>query len=96
MALYIFARFHARPGAADAVEAAIAAVVAATRREPGCLAIDGFRSVGDERLYYVHSRWLHAAAFDEHSVLPHTVHFLETVAPLIDHPLDVTRASLVT
>jgi hypothetical protein len=26
-----------------------------------------------------------------HATLPHTVRFIETVQPLIDHPLDVAR-----
>ena len=33
--------------------------------------------------------------FDVHAGLPHTVRFVETVQPLIDHPLDVTRAHLL-
>ena len=92
MALVIFARFHARAGQQDAVAAAIRTVVAPTRAEPGCLAIDGFRSTRDPRLFYIHSRWVDEAAFERHAGLPHTVAFLERVQTLIDHPLDVTRA----
>ncbi len=32
------------------------------------------------------------AAFELHATLPHTVKFIEKVATLIDHPLEVTRA----
>jgi quinol monooxygenase YgiN len=41
---------------------------------------------------YIHSRWTDEAAFDIHAGLPHTARFLARVQPLIDHPLDVTRA----
>lgn len=91
MELFIFARFHARPGDEQAVADALADIVPPTRAEEGCLGIQIFRSTRDERLFYLHSRWRDEAAFDLHAELPHTVRFLERVAPLIDHPLDVAR-----
>jgi quinol monooxygenase YgiN len=93
MELFIFARFHAREGEEAAVAAALRDVVVPTRAEPGCLAIDAFRSVRDPRLFYIHSRWIDERAFDIHAELPHTVAFLERVKGLIDHPLEVTRST---
>jgi quinol monooxygenase YgiN len=95
MELFIFARFHARPGNADAVAEALRDVLAPSREEPGCLSIHDFRSIRDTYLFYVHSRWTNEAAFERHAGLPHTVRFLERVEPLIDHPLDVTRAERI-
>ncbi len=95
MELFIFARFHAREGQEDAVAATLREVVAPSREEPGCLAIHAFRATRDPRLFYVHSRWTDEAAFDVHAQLPHTVRFIERVGPLIDHPLEVTRAELI-
>ena len=95
MELFIFARFHARPGEEDAVAAALRDVVEFTREEAGCLGIHAFRSTHDARLFYIHSRWKDEAAFDHHAGLPHTVRFVERVQALIDHPLDVTRAERV-
>jgi quinol monooxygenase YgiN len=43
-------------------------------------------------LFYIHTSWIDEAAFGQHAALPHTVRFIERVQPLIDHPLDVTRA----
>jgi quinol monooxygenase YgiN len=93
--LFIFARFHARPGQEKGVENALRKVVAPTRQEPGCLSIHAFRSIRDARLFYVHSRWVDEAAFDNHVDQPHTVQFVEEVQPLIDHDLDTTRANLI-
>ena len=76
MELFIFARFHAREGDEAAVAAALRDVVVPTRAEPGCLAINAFRSVRDPRLFYIHSRWIDETAFDIHAELPHTVAFL--------------------
>ena len=95
MELFIFARFHARPGNENALAEALRDVVAPTREEPGCLGIDAFRSTGDRRLFYIHSRWKDEAAFDTHAGLPHTVRFIAHVTPLIDHPLDVARTEQI-
>jgi quinol monooxygenase YgiN len=93
--LFIFARFHALAGQESAVEEALRNVVSPTRAEAGCLSIHAFRSTRDPRLFYIHSRWTNEAAFENHAGLPHTVRFIERVASLIDHPLDVTRAELI-
>jgi quinol monooxygenase YgiN len=93
--LFIFARFHARPGNERAVEETLRDVVGPSREEAGCLGIQAFRSIREPRLFYVHSRWVDEAAFDRHAGLPHTVQFVERVQALIDHPLEVTRAKLV-
>jgi quinol monooxygenase YgiN len=95
MQLHIFARFHAKPGNESAVEAALRAVVPPTRAESGCLSLNTFRSTRDPQLFYLHSRWVDEAAFDLHATLPHTVTFIETVRPLIDHEFDLTRATLM-
>ena len=89
--LFIFARFHAREGEEAAVAAALRAVIAPTRAEPGCLAINAFRAIREPRLFYIHSRWRGEAAFETHATLPHTLRFLDQVQRLIDHPLEVTR-----
>jgi quinol monooxygenase YgiN len=92
MELFIFARFHARQGQEDAVATAIHDNMGPSRAEPGCIAIQAFRSTRDPRLFCIHSRWADEAAFEIHAGLPHTVRFLDRVQGLIDHPLDVTRA----
>ena len=95
MELFIFARFHAAAGNEAAVAKALDAVVPPSREEAGCLGIHAFRSIRDPRLFYIHSRWRDEEAFEYHASLPHTVRFTERVTPLIDHPLDVTRAELI-
>ena len=89
--LFIFGRFHARAEQDDAVAAVVREVIGPTRAEPGCLAVDAYRSASDPRLFYIHSRWVDEAAFETHARLAHTVRFIEAVSALIDHPLDVAR-----
>ena len=95
MELFIFARFHARAGNEGGVAAAILEGLAPTRAEPGCISSEGFRSIRDPQLFFIHSRWKDQAAFELHATLPHTVRFLERVEPLIDHPLDVNRTEQI-
>jgi len=91
MEIEIFARFHAREGQERTVEEAIRGVLPETAEEPDCLGIQAFRSLRDERLFFIHSRWKDEGAFERHAALPHTRRFLERVEPAIDHPLDVNR-----
>lgn len=93
MALYLFARFHAREGKEAAVERALAKVVAPSREEVGCIEIHAYRSTRDARLFYIHSRWEDEAVFEIHAALPHTIQFLQTIEPLVDEPMEVSRAN---
>ncbi len=95
MELFIFARFHARAGNENGVEEAMGDLLVPSRGEAGCLSIHSFRSIKDPRLFYIHSRWTNEGAFEIHARLPHTVRFIERVEPLLNHPLDVTRAELI-
>ena len=95
MELYIFTRFHASAGNESAVAEALGNVLGPTREEAGCLSIHAFRSIRDLRLFYIHSRWTDEGAFENHAKLPHTLRFVERVQPLIDHPIDVTRAEII-
>ncbi len=95
MELYIFGRFHAQPGNEAAVADAIAEVLPPTSQEPGCVSIHAFRSTRDARLFYIHSRWIDEEAFEVHVTRPHTMRFIDRVAPLIDHPLDVARTRMI-
>jgi quinol monooxygenase YgiN len=95
MEFVIFARFHAREGREDAIAALLREQVAATRTEPGCLAINAYRSVRDPRLFWIRSRWTNEATFEVHAKLPRTDSFVERSEQLIDHPFDVTRTHAI-
>jgi quinol monooxygenase YgiN len=92
---FVFVRLHARQGEEDAVEEALRAVAGPSQEEPGCLSFQTFRSMRDARLFFIHSRWTDADAFQKHAELPHTVRFLERVDGLLDQPRDVTRTEMI-
>ncbi|HVS86756.1 MAG TPA: putative quinol monooxygenase [Candidatus Acidoferrum sp.] len=95
MEQYVFVRLHAREVQESAVEEALREVTGPSREEAGCLSFQTFRSTRDRRLFYIHSRWVDEAAFQEHAGLPHTVRFLERVDALLDQPRDVTRTEMI-
>jgi quinol monooxygenase YgiN len=90
MEIFVFARLHARPGKCSEVHHAMFEVQGHTRHEQGCMSYGAFRSVRDPDEFYIHSRWKDMAAFERHAELPHTVRFVESVEPLLDHPFKVT------
>ena len=92
---YVFVRLHAREGQERGVEVALREVAGASREESGCLSFDTFRSVRDQRLFYIHSRWVDERAFERHAELAHTVRFLERVDVLLDQPRNVTRTERI-
>ena len=89
MNLFLFARFHARPGCVTAVRQAVHDVQGPTRMEPGCLSYKAFQSVRDRNEFYIHSVWHDRSAFDHHADQPHTLKFVAIIEPLIDNPLSV-------
>jgi quinol monooxygenase YgiN len=92
MTLTIFARFHAAPGQAEVLAAAIREVAPQTRAETACLGIETYRSIRDPQLFHIHSRWTDEGAFEVHATLAHTVRFIATAERLVDQPLEVSRA----
>jgi quinol monooxygenase YgiN len=93
MELYIIGEFRARAGNERAVEAAISRVVPQSRREAACLGISAYRSNKDATRFFIHSHWRDEPAFEAHALLPHTVEFLATIAPLLTHEVEVARLS---
>ena len=89
--LFVFVRMRAAPEHDLAVAAAIRTVVAASRTEPGCVTIHGYRSGRDPQRFFIHSVWRDADAFDAHAKLPHTTTVIGTVDPLLAEPREVTR-----
>jgi len=95
MEVFVFARLHARPGKRQDVQQAMFEVQGPTRQEPGCLGYGGFHSVRDPDEFYIHTRWQDVTAFERHAELPHTLRFVATVEPLLDHPFRVTLAEQI-
>ena len=95
MEQYVFVRLLARGGEERAVEEALREVLGPSRQEPGCLSFQLFRSTREPRLFFIHSRWVDAVAFQKHAELAHTKRFLERVDVLLEQPREVARTELI-
>jgi quinol monooxygenase YgiN len=91
----VFVRLHAREGEEKAVEEALREVMGSTRAEAGCLSFHLFRAMRDPRLFFIHSRWVDAEAFQKHAEFDHTKRFLEKVDALLDQPREVSRTEMI-
>jgi quinol monooxygenase YgiN len=91
VALFIVARFHARPGSEESLRTAMEANIERALAEPGFRFIHLFRSLRDPALFFIHSEFASVEDFEIHAELPHMRKFLGLVPDLIDHPLDVNR-----
>lgn len=95
MEQYVFVKLHAREGEEKAVEEALREVMGPSRAEAGCSSFHLFRSIRDPRLFYIHSRWVDAAAFQTHAEFEHTKRFLSKVDALLDQPREVSRTQMI-
>jgi quinol monooxygenase YgiN len=91
LSVHVFIRLEARQGSEAELRDELLRVLGPTRAESGCLAIHAFESLGDPRIFHVHSEWVSEAAFDLHATLPHMVRFLEAAARCVSHPVQGVR-----
>lgn len=69
--LNVVATIPAKPENADEIRTAVAALVAATREESGCLSYDAYESAAVPGTFVTVERWTDQAALDAHMATPH-------------------------
>ncbi len=69
--IYVIATIQLKPGTAAGLRGAIAALVAATRAEDGCIAYEFFASLEDADRLVVVEKWVTREALTVHSKQPH-------------------------
>jgi quinol monooxygenase YgiN len=81
----IIARHTIRPGHEQEVLTLLDGFIAAARAEPGNLAFDAFRKIGDERRYVLLERYASRQALVAHRKTSHfTEVLLGQIVPLLD------------
>jgi quinol monooxygenase YgiN len=74
----------AKPGKGKDLEAAFAPCIAATKKEPGCLAYELNQDPDDTTAYVMFEKFKNVAALEGHLKLEHTVKLFAALEPLID------------
>jgi quinol monooxygenase YgiN len=91
VSLHFFVRFEPLPGKDAEFRHELQRVVEPSRAENGCVAMHIFESLGEPRIFAIHSEWVDEAAFERHALLPHTVRFLAAAGKLLSHPVKGLR-----
>ncbi|OON41167.1 drug:proton antiporter [Izhakiella australiensis] len=87
--LMIVAKFIARPGKADELQAVLSHCIEPSRAEPGCLHYDLYRSLEDQNTFLFHESWRDQQAIDRHGEQPHFKALLADAAPLWQQPPEI-------
>ncbi|MCL2584395.1 MAG: antibiotic biosynthesis monooxygenase [Streptosporangiales bacterium] len=81
----LIARHTIKSGHEDEVFALLSGFIGEARAEPGNLAFDAYRKVGDQRSYVLLERYASRAALAEHRASPHfTTVLLGQIVPLLE------------
>lgn len=85
----ILARVEARPSRAAELAAALAALVAPTRAEPGCLRYELLQAADDPDCFVFVEEWRDRAAVDAHIASPHVQAAFAAAGMLLAAPPDI-------
>ncbi len=81
--------FTARPGLGEELGRGLLALVAPTRREPGCLRYEIFQSPTDADAWFVYEDWRGPADFDAHMAAPYVRDFMARLPGLCQGDPDI-------
>ncbi|MFF2556477.1 putative quinol monooxygenase [Nocardia sp. NPDC058058] len=79
-----FIRLKVTADVADRAAAAMPALAAATKTEPGCHTYEFYRDLDDPTLFHCFEHWTNRQALDEHGTTPHVTAFLTEFGPAIE------------
>lgn len=79
----------AKAGKEKELEATFAPCIAATKKEPGCIAYELNRDTDDPSTYVMYEKFKSVAALEDHLMRTHTQELLKAVGPLADGDLKI-------
>ena len=86
----VLARGRARTGREEEVRQLLAALVAPSRAEAGCLNYDLHQSAADPTEFMFYENWTSRAALDAHLEMPHLDEFDARAEGLLAAPVEIT------
>ncbi len=91
----IVAEATAKPGKADALRAALLAMIPPSVAEPGCVAYELHEDRAEAGHFVFVERWTDAAAFAFHTATPHFQALGPQIADLVAAPPKLTQLQVV-
>ncbi len=94
--IYVVATLAIKPGSLEALRAAAAECIAATRKEKGCISYDLHASMTDPEALVFVERWESREDLTAHSRQPHLAAWREASAPhLVSRKIEVVHVDKV-
>jgi len=95
MTIRVVARALARPGSRQDLQDALVAVLAPTRREPGCLRYELVQSTADPNEFVMLEEWRSESDIATHMQAPHVQQLFAKVPALVAAPPDIRTYRIV-
>jgi quinol monooxygenase YgiN/predicted enzyme related to lactoylglutathione lyase len=89
--LVVLAVLAAAPAHVTTLGAALLAMVAPSRAEPGCLGYDLHQGIDDPATFVIHERWTTADELKEHFETPHFLSLTARLDDLLARPMTIYR-----
>lgn len=87
--VFVFAKITPASAHVEDARAALQGMLAATRREPGCIQFELHESPDDDHLY-LYEEWVDRQALDDHHRQPHTLAVVKPFELWLAAPTEVT------
>lgn len=81
----VVATMVAKASALVEVEAALRAVVAPSRQDPGCIRYELHQEIGEPARFVFIETWASQSALDQHNQTAHLQQLISSVKPLLEH-----------
>ncbi len=86
----------AKPETRDDLQGLLAAQVAPTRAEPGCINYDFHVDAADPCCFVFYENWRTQADLDAHLAMPHLVPLFSQLARLLASPVDIRHLIMLS
>ncbi|MCX5571368.1 putative quinol monooxygenase [Kaistia nematophila] len=96
MAITVIGTLKARPERRDELQGVLAAMVAPTRAEPGCINYDFHVDAADPCVFVFYENWRSDADLEAHMKMPHLQPLLAQADALLAEPVDVRRLTMIS
>lgn len=86
----------AKPGMREELQTLLAAQVAPTRAEPGCINYDFHVDANDPCVFVFYENWRSQADLDAHMTMPHLRPLLSAIDRLLSSPVEIRHLQMLS
>jgi quinol monooxygenase YgiN len=94
--IVLIARLKVKSESVEKAKRAALTIVEDSRAEAGCLNYDFHQAINDPSIFVWHETWANQAAIEEHGQSTHFKEFSKAIENIIEEPLHLTFAKMVS